>query len=327
MHSIEDLGLFVRRAGDLTVQVQLAEQLRYHIDEGTWRPGDRLPPVRSLARALAVNYSTIRAVLGQLVREGYVRTEQGRGTFVCPLPPKGPRAIRAELHERLESCLAWSQAHGVDAAAFARTAYLQAHLRPTGLMPLRWVYVDETANRQQHFAARLHDATGVAPITAGVDDVPKLRPLPDLVASPLHLAQTIEARLPAKLPVLGLVLEPAYREVILELVHLPAQSTVGLVASNAAATGRMRRALLGAGLDNLTYVTAHSRSGWVALGVHCHRILIAPFGPRNASEWPEPSKVVVYTEHFSDSGLRLLRQHMVALHRREHRIRTRQSRG
>jgi DNA-binding LacI/PurR family transcriptional regulator len=44
---------------------------------------DRLPPERELAAAFSVSYMTLRRAIGELVDEGLLRREVGRGTFVC----------------------------------------------------------------------------------------------------------------------------------------------------------------------------------------------------------------------------------------------------
>lgn len=53
------------------------------IREGRARPGDRLPPSRSLAADLGVSRTTTSAAYERLAAEGYVRTRPGGGTFVA----------------------------------------------------------------------------------------------------------------------------------------------------------------------------------------------------------------------------------------------------
>ncbi|WP_102106901.1 FadR/GntR family transcriptional regulator [Oceaniglobus roseus] len=60
--------------------------------DGAFAPGDRLPPERDLAAQLGVGRSTLRKALDRLEREGRLRREVGRGTFVSR------RDIVAMLH-------------------------------------------------------------------------------------------------------------------------------------------------------------------------------------------------------------------------------------
>ncbi|MGW2425188.1 GntR family transcriptional regulator [Streptomyces sp. NPDC001709] len=64
-----------------------AADLRRQILSGHLRPGERLPPVRSLQEQYAIASSTAQAALRVLRTEGLVDIVHGRGTFVAdPLP-------------------------------------------------------------------------------------------------------------------------------------------------------------------------------------------------------------------------------------------------
>jgi DNA-binding transcriptional regulator YhcF (GntR family) len=78
----QPLDLNVDRRLDLPIGAQLARKLRGLIEDGTLRPGDRLPSIRELASSAGVNVNTVRAVYSRLEHEGVVATEHGRGTFV-----------------------------------------------------------------------------------------------------------------------------------------------------------------------------------------------------------------------------------------------------
>ena len=58
--------------------------IRTRIRNGEWKVGQRIPSERSLTASLNVSRSTIRQGIGNLVKEGILRREQGRGTFVAP---------------------------------------------------------------------------------------------------------------------------------------------------------------------------------------------------------------------------------------------------
>jgi 2-aminoadipate transaminase len=62
------------------------DELRRRVQAGSLGPGERLPPVRSLASALAVTPETVATAYKRLVEEGYLRGEVGRGTFVTAPP-------------------------------------------------------------------------------------------------------------------------------------------------------------------------------------------------------------------------------------------------
>ena len=61
---------------------QIAEQIRGEIDAGRLNGGERLPPIRDLARRLAVNRDTVALAYEELAAAGVVESTVGRGTFV-----------------------------------------------------------------------------------------------------------------------------------------------------------------------------------------------------------------------------------------------------
>jgi GntR family phosphonate transport system transcriptional regulator len=62
---------------------QIAAALQRDIADAVYNPGGRLPTEAELSARFAVNRHTVRRALEELSREGLVRVEQGRGTFVA----------------------------------------------------------------------------------------------------------------------------------------------------------------------------------------------------------------------------------------------------
>lgn len=61
---------------------QLRSQVAWLIARGEVGEGDRLPPIRGLAKALGINLNTVRAAYKRLEADGLVTTQRGRGTTV-----------------------------------------------------------------------------------------------------------------------------------------------------------------------------------------------------------------------------------------------------
>jgi GntR family transcriptional regulator len=63
---------------------QIVDQVRIAIATGQAAPGDQLPSVRALAEQLVVNPNTVARAYADLVREGLLATQPGRGLFIAP---------------------------------------------------------------------------------------------------------------------------------------------------------------------------------------------------------------------------------------------------
>jgi GntR family transcriptional regulator/MocR family aminotransferase len=85
--------------GALSLQQQLYTRLRDDILARRLRPGERLPPSRTLAGQLAISRTTVVLVYDQLVAEGYAEARQGAGTFVSRQIPD--EALAAARRPRL----------------------------------------------------------------------------------------------------------------------------------------------------------------------------------------------------------------------------------
>ncbi|NRQ38881.1 GntR family transcriptional regulator [Nonomuraea sp. NN258] len=62
---------------------QVAGAIRRAIGEGSYAPGDRLPPARDLADALGINANTVLRALRDLRDEGLLEFRRGRGVSVA----------------------------------------------------------------------------------------------------------------------------------------------------------------------------------------------------------------------------------------------------
>lgn len=100
---------------------EIALALSTRIEGGEWRPQDRLPPERDLARDLECSRETIRAALARLQAEGQIWRQQGKGTFVGPGPAlvgRDPRQVidSASIRDLIEARLVYEPALAAAAA-------------------------------------------------------------------------------------------------------------------------------------------------------------------------------------------------------------------
>jgi GntR family transcriptional regulator len=83
---------------------QIEEQIKGLINSGQIKTGDQLPTIRDLSVKLSVNFNTVVLAYRDLVNEGMIITERGKGTFVAETP--GEEEMKIIRREKLNNMIA-----------------------------------------------------------------------------------------------------------------------------------------------------------------------------------------------------------------------------
>lgn len=116
-----DLG---RAAGP--VYLAIAEAIAADLAAGRLAPGERLPPQRTLAQRLGIDFTTVSRAYAEARRRGLVEGRVGQGTYVRVAELPAPRAGPVDLSMNLPP-------HFEDAALTARMWREAGELQATGL--------------------------------------------------------------------------------------------------------------------------------------------------------------------------------------------------
>ncbi|MBI5196198.1 MAG: GntR family transcriptional regulator [Nitrospirae bacterium] len=73
----------IDREHPLKLYVQLYEILRGKIESGEWSVYTQIPTEEELCKTYEISKATVRLAISEMVRQGYLRRQQGKGTFVC----------------------------------------------------------------------------------------------------------------------------------------------------------------------------------------------------------------------------------------------------
>ncbi len=77
---------------------QAMDVLRKDIVRGKYKPGQKLPPIRTISDSLGMNYLTVRKAMKHLAEDGIVQIQHGAGTFVTDsLIHSGKKSINIAL--------------------------------------------------------------------------------------------------------------------------------------------------------------------------------------------------------------------------------------
>lgn len=94
---------------------QVVDQVRQQVAGGALPVGQPIPSVRALANELVVNPNTIAKAYAQLVRDGVLESQQGRGYFVAPRREiYSSKERRRRLEEVMDPFLAEAMTLGFD---------------------------------------------------------------------------------------------------------------------------------------------------------------------------------------------------------------------
>lgn len=87
----------------LPIYIQIADQLKQHIQQQVYQVGDKLPSETELSAQFGVNRHTLRRAIELLKQEGLLRVDRGIGIFVAASPIRYPIGKRVRYNEALRA--------------------------------------------------------------------------------------------------------------------------------------------------------------------------------------------------------------------------------
>jgi len=83
---MKSMDIQIDKKSRVPIYDQIKEQVKGLIHAGQIKTGDQLPTIRELSVELSVNFNTVALSYRDLVNEGVIITERGKGTFVANTP-------------------------------------------------------------------------------------------------------------------------------------------------------------------------------------------------------------------------------------------------
>jgi len=101
------MDISINLTDGVAIYRQIVNQVKYLVASGLLRPGEELPPIRTLALQLKVTPNTIVKAYDELESAGVVHKRHGSGTFVSDGRPKlALRERRRVIEQRIDALLA-----------------------------------------------------------------------------------------------------------------------------------------------------------------------------------------------------------------------------
>ena len=94
--------LSITTGSTVPIHRQIAEQICRAVATGQLPSGEQLPSVRALAEQLVINPNTVSRTYSDLIRQGVLEAQRGKGVFVAR---RRPVYTKAERLRRIEASL------------------------------------------------------------------------------------------------------------------------------------------------------------------------------------------------------------------------------
>ena len=94
------MKIVISNSSDVPIYEQIKNQIVSQIISDELMENDMIPSIRMLARDIKISVMTIKKAYDELEKEGYIKSVQGKGTFVLK---KNTELVREKANKDIES--------------------------------------------------------------------------------------------------------------------------------------------------------------------------------------------------------------------------------
>ena len=94
------MQIIISNSSSTPIYEQIKIQIINQIMSGELNEGDIIPSIRSLALDIKISVMTVKKAYDELEEEGYIKSVQGKGTFVAP---KNMELVREQANKDIEN--------------------------------------------------------------------------------------------------------------------------------------------------------------------------------------------------------------------------------
>lgn len=106
------MNITISPSSDKPIYIQIFDQISADIIRGTLKPGEALPPIRTVAKELQISVITIKKAWELLEKEKFINTMVGKGCFVAARTDNA-KCINDYALERLKNDLNYCKSIGL----------------------------------------------------------------------------------------------------------------------------------------------------------------------------------------------------------------------
>ena len=316
------LPIVVNSSAPITINAQIAEQIKLLIAMGELQPGDALPTVTQLAKQVGVNHNTLAAVYNDLISSDYLIAQRGKGTFVANTQVVRNIITNKQFYNLLGQAFSAAAIIGLSASEFGAAAYAQAvMLNRYSSTSLKLVFVGCL-----HHSADIYEAIKSEikiPLSfLRLSDLNPSKPntLQEILAADLvittaqHQWEVIQLTAPEQ-EVISINIKPDI-QLLTQISSKPRNTKVLVVSSSETDSEDMKRILVQAGISHISFQTIELK------GLEQSPQLLSQFDVICASKVvedyisqynPHPERVMVFNFSIDESNMSVLKARIATI--------------
>jgi DNA-binding transcriptional regulator YhcF (GntR family) len=316
------LPIIVDTEAPITINAQIAEQIKLLIAIGELQPTDALPTVTQLAKHLGVNHNTIAAVYNYLIESGYLVASRGKGTFVADTQTVQNIITHKQFYNLLGQAFSVAAIIGLSPAEFGAAAYAQAVMlnsHPTP--PLKLVFV-ECLQPDINVYKAIQSEIGQYLSKLNLSELKASQPksLKELLAADLiitlaqHLWEVIQLTAPSQ-EVIGVDIKPSL-QLLTQISSLPRNALMLVICLEVAGGEVMQQMLQQAGISHIKFQTLgleYLQQNYQLLeqaDVVCVSRAVSDYVRQHS---PKPDKIMVFNFSLDETNMSVLKARLAAI--------------
>lgn len=248
--------------------MQVKNQIKELIKDGTLKVGYKMPTERELSEKLKVSRNTISTAYNELEQEEIIKSYQGRGTFVEEnARPWTRQNIMEKIMKFVDLGLEEALETGMDADEFLDLVSKRVKEKKELISKIQAAYVECNIEQSRMFSKQLSQSTNlsVIPLTLADlrdmnDDTKKLiEKCQVVIATFNHVNDVSELIKDYKKPVHGIAINPDLGTIV-KIARYPKETRFGFLCISEEFKFKIRAALEQSGLGNINIAYSNSKN-------------------------------------------------------------------
>lgn len=306
------MPLILDRKKRIPIYLQLANEIKRLIQNGSWEAGKKVPTERELAERLNVSRNTVSSAYKELEIAGILVSTQGRGTFVTDSDAVIRRESRKDrLLKIVDIAIEEAAELGFHINEFLVITNQRVITKKEMLSKVRVAFIECNKEQLDHFSKDLHLEPGVSIVPILLDD---FRNRPDeingLVAGTdlvlttfFHLQEVKELVKLKGVEIVGIALDPQL-ETIVKIARLPQGTRLGIVCLSETFVVKINGSLRRAGIDHLDIETTTTKDAGLLQEFidRSEAIVVSPNRHKEVTQLNRDRKQEIEFRYLPDAG-------------------------